>query len=216
MGEGAGFMAWFNVGFLGLLLAVGAARLVEMRLSRRHQRRLQALGFGREREPGFGLMVALHTGILVGAAVEVVVARRPLIGPLAVTALAAFLLANALRLWVIRTMADHWNVNVVDSLALGVVTSGPYRWVRHPNYVAVFVELLALPLIHTAYVTALGGAVLHVVVLRRRLALEDRVLLSNPAYRTAMAAKPRFVPRLGSVTPPVKTPASGPAPGPRA
>ncbi|HEY4186297.1 MAG TPA: isoprenylcysteine carboxylmethyltransferase family protein [Polyangia bacterium] len=187
-----GDVAWF----VGLLVAVGAGRLVEMKLSRRHQTRLRARGFTREREAGFPLMVMLHTGVLVGAAIEVLVARRPLIPALAWPALGAFLLANALRFWVIRSMADHWNVNVVNSLALGVVTSGPYRWVRHPNYVAVFVELLALPLVHTAFITALVGGALHVVVLGRRLALEDRMLLSDPAYRAAMAEKPRFLPRL--------------------
>jgi methyltransferase len=167
-----------------------------MRLSRQHQRHLQELGFPRERERGFALMVTLHTGVLVAAGVEVLVARRPLILALALPALIAFLLANALRWWVIRTMAAHWNVNVVNSLALGVVTDGPYRFVRHPNYVAVFVELLALPLVHTAWVTALGGAALHTFVLRRRLALEESVLDADPAYRAQMGGKPRFVPRL--------------------
>jgi len=182
--------------YLGLLVAVGAGRLLEMRLSRRHQRQLQAQGFAREHERGFALMVSLHTGVLLAAAVEVVWARRPLLVGLAVPALLAFLLANVLRWWVIRTMATHWNVNVVNSLALGVVTGGPYRFVRHPNYVAVFVELLALPLVHTAWVTALGATALHVLVLRRRLALEESVLDADPAYRSQMSFKPRFVPRL--------------------
>jgi len=185
--------------FVGLLGAVGLGRLVEMRVSRRHQKRLGALGFKRAPEPAFGLMVVLHAGVLGGAALEVVVARRPLLPWLALPALAAFVLANALRLWVIRTMAEHWNVNVVNSLALGVVTAGPYRWVRHPNYVAVFVELVALPLVHTAYVTALLGAALHLVVLGRRLAVEDGILLADPGYRAAMAGKPRFLPQLGEL-----------------
>jgi methyltransferase len=182
--------------YLILLGAVGLGRLLEMRLSRRHQRDLAALGFPREPERGFALMVSLHTGVLIAAAVEVVWARRPLIVGLAVPALLAFLLANVLRWWVIRTMAAHWNVNVVNSLALGVVTGGPYRFVRHPNYVAVFVELVALPLVHTAWVTALAATALHAIVLRRRLALEESVLDADPAYRAQMGGKPRFVPRL--------------------
>lgn len=184
--------------YLGLLLLVGVGRLLEMRLSRRHQRQLQELGFPRERERGFVFMVTLHTGVLVAAAVEVLWAQRPLISALAVPALVAFVLANVLRWWVIRTMAAHWNVNVVNSLALGVVTDGPYRFVRHPNYVAVFVELLALPLVHTAWVTALAGTALHAFVLRRRLALEESVLDADASYRAQMGSKPRFVPRLAS------------------
>jgi methyltransferase len=181
--------------FLALLGAVGVARLFEMRLSRRHQRALAASGARRAPEPGFALMVALHTGVLVASAVEVVALHRPFTLAVGVPALVAFALANALRAWVIATLGTHWNVQVVGSLDLGVVTTGPYRWIRHPNYVAVFVELLALPLIHGAWVTALVGAALHVFVLARRLAVEEPVLAADPHYRRLMGGKPRFVPR---------------------
>lgn len=180
--------------FWALLAAVGVGRLLEMRLSRRHQLALAARGFAREREPAFAAMVVLHTAILVGAAVEVVVAPRPVLALVAGPAAALFFLANVLRWWVIRTMAGHWNVQVVNALSLGVVTRGPFRWVRHPNYVAVFVELLALPLIHAAYVTAVVGAIAHVFVLARRISFEEQFLLSDPLYRESMGHKPRFFP----------------------
>jgi methyltransferase len=184
-----------EIAYFALLAAVGVGRVLEMRLSRRHQRALAARGARREPEPGFAAMVALHTGVLVASAVEVVTLHRPFSLSLGVPALAALLLANALRWWVIAALGPHWNVQVVGSLSLGVVTSGPYRFVRHPNYVAVFVELLALPLVHGAWITALAGAALHVPVLRRRLAVEEAVLDADAAYRAAMSAKPRFVPR---------------------
>jgi methyltransferase len=180
--------------YLGLLGAVGAWRLGEMRLSRAHQRALAAQGLGRARDPVFPFMVALHTGVLVGAAIEVMAAPRPFYTPLVVAALAVFAGANLLRLWVIRTMAAHWNVNIVSSLALGVVTAGPFRWVRHPNYVAVFAELLALPLVGGAYITAAAGAALHVLVLARRIADEERVLMADATYQRVMGGKPRFFP----------------------
>lgn len=183
-----------RLAFIALLAAVGAGRLLEMRLSRRHARTLEGRGFKREAEPAFVAMVALHTAVLVAAALEVLLADRRPPAALAVTALVLFLLSNLLRWWVIRTMADHWNVRVVNALALGVVTGGPFRWVRHPNYVAVFVELLTLPLIHGAYVTAAVGTVAHIVVLTRRIALEEGVLLQNATYRATMGPKPRFFP----------------------
>jgi methyltransferase len=180
--------------YLGLLGAVGAWRLGEMRLSRAHQRALAARGLGRAADPVFPFMVALHTGVLVGAAIEVMAAPRPFYIPLVVAALAVFAGANLLRLWVIRTMAAHWNVNIVSSLALGVITSGPFRWVRHPNYVAVFAELLALPLMGGAYITAVIGTALHVLVLARRIADEERVLMADATYQRVMGGKPRFFP----------------------
>ena len=79
-------------------------------------------------------------------------------------------------------------------MPLGVVTAGPYRFVRHPNYVAVFVELLALPLVHGAYLTAVAGTLLHLLILRRRVSLEESVLMADEGYRRAFADKPRFIP----------------------
>ncbi|HXE76383.1 MAG TPA: isoprenylcysteine carboxylmethyltransferase family protein [Candidatus Xenobia bacterium] len=184
-----------EVAYIALLAIVGLLRLVEIRISRRNQRFLASKGVAKIPEPQFRWMVIFHTGILVSAGLEVVLLHRPFIPLLALGTGALFLLANALRFWVIRTMAWHWNVEVMASTRLGVVTGGPYRWIRHPNYVGVFVELLALPLIHTAWLTALVGSALHVLILRRRIRVEESALLADPEYRAAMGSKPRFFPR---------------------
>jgi methyltransferase len=180
--------------YLALLLTVAALRLLELRVSRNHQQQMIARGAKKISDPKFRWMVLVHTAVLLGAALEVVFLKRPFIAWLAAPMLALFLAANAVRWWVIRTMGQHWNVQVVDSTQLGVVTSGPFRFVRHPNYAAVFVEMLALPLIHTAWITAAAGAVAHVGVLAQRLSAEERVLFANADYRAAMAGKPRFLP----------------------
>jgi methyltransferase len=182
--------------FLGLLLLVALLRLVELSISKRHQQEMLARGAAKVEEPKFRWMVALHAAVLLGAALEVVYFHRPFLPWLAGPMFAVFLAANAVRWWVIRTLGQHWNVQVMDSTRLGVVTSGPFRYVRHPNYAAVFAEMLALPLIHTAWVTAAAGAVGHVAVLARRIATEEQVLFANPDYRAKMAGKPRFLPRL--------------------
>ncbi len=187
-----------KIAYLALLLAVALGRLLEMRLSARHQRRLASRGVAKVAEPHFRWMVLLHGGVLVSAALEVLLLRRPLIPGLATAMALLFLLANGLRWWVIATMSEHWNVEVMASTRLGIVTHGPFRWIRHPNYLAVFLELLALPLIHTAWLTALWGSVAHLRILRLRIATEENVLLADPAYRTAMGTKPRFFPRIFS------------------
>jgi methyltransferase len=184
--------------YLALLGVVGAGRLFELRLSKLNQRRMAERGARRVEEPGYPWMVALHASLLLGAAAEVAFLERPLIPWLGAAASTAWVLANVMRWWVIRTLALHWNVQVVASTPLGIVTGGPYRWVRHPNYTAVFVEMLALPLIHTAWATAAIGTLFHVWVLAARVTLEERVLSADPAYRAAMGAKPRFLPRLRS------------------
>jgi methyltransferase len=182
--------------FLALLIAVALLRGIELVISRRHQQRLEAQGVSRASEPHYRWMVLLHAAVLIGAALEVLVLNRPLIPVLSIVMGTLVALANALRWWVIYTLGTHWNVQVMDSVSLGVITTGPFRLVRHPNYAAVFIEMAALPLVHTAWITALVGAAGHVWVLSRRLAVEEAVLLRSEDYRATMAHRPRFVPNL--------------------
>jgi methyltransferase len=184
------------IAFLGLLLAVGLLRIFELRVSQRHQQQMIARGAIKVTEPRFAWIVFVHTAVLIGAALEVVLLHRPFIPILSALMLFIFLSANAVRFWVVRTMGKHWNVQVMNSMGLGVVTSGPFRFVRHPNYAAVFLEMLSLPLVHTAWITALLGSVANAVTISQRIALEENVLFANPDYRAAMAGKPRFLPGL--------------------
>ena len=181
--------------YLALLGLVGLERLVELRISRRNQLKLEKLGVRKITEPYFRWMVFVHAGVLACAAAEVLLLHRLLIPSLAIAMAALFVFANALRWWVIRILAGHWNVEVMASSRVGVVTSGPYHWVRHPNYVAVVIELFSLPMIHTAWLTALAGTLANLEILRRRLRVEDGVLMADPSYRSTMGGKPRFVPK---------------------
>ena len=184
------------IAFLALLVAVAVLRLFELRVSRHHQEELIARGATKVNKPQFRWVVLVHTFVLIGAALEVVFLRRRFIPLLGAVMLALFLAANAVRLWVVLTMGQHWNVQVMDSTRLGVVTSGPFRFVRHPNYAAIFVEMFSLPLIHTAWITAVVGLVGYAGAISQRIAVEERVLFANPDYRSAMAGKPRFLPGL--------------------
>lgn len=183
---------WYTL----FLAAVGLGRLIELRISRRHQHALAGRGMVKIPEPHFRRMVLLHAGVLLASGLEVRLLRRPFRRTLALPAGAIVVLANALRWWVIRTMAGHWNVQVINSLELGVVADGPFRWIRHPNYAAVFLEMTAIPLLHGAWLTALIGALAHIKLLRRRIAIEEAVLLADPAYRAVMGPKPRFLPKV--------------------
>jgi methyltransferase len=182
--------------YLWLLVLVAIGRLAELRISRRNQRHLEKQGVRKIPEPHFRWMVSLHGVVIVCAGAEVLLFHRPLIPALAISMAVLFVLANLLRWWVIRTLAGHWNVEVMESSRVGVVSSGPYRWVRHPNYVAVVVEIFSLPMIHAAWITAIVGTLGDLEILRRRIKVEDGLLMSNPAYRLTMGGKPRFFPRM--------------------
>lgn len=180
--------------FLALITLTSITRLFEMNLSRRHRRTLFENGAAPTSDPGFLGMVLLHVGVLAGCLLEAVMLERS--APIWLALCAAFivLFASALRVWTIHSLGQHWNVRVVDSTSLGVVKSGPYRYIRHPNYVAVFLELAFLPLVQGAWLTALVGTGLHALVLRQRIHHEENVLMRSADYRKEMAQKPRFIP----------------------
>ena len=95
--------------------------------------------------------------------------------------LALLVAAHALRWWCITSLGPQWNTRVVVVPGLALVARGPYRWLRHPNYVAVVVEGVALPLVHSAWITAVVFTVLNAVLLRTRIRVEDRALAEAAA-----------------------------------
>ncbi len=163
--------------YLVLLGAVAAERLVELVVSARNARWSFARGGAEHGRGHFPAMVTLHTALLVGCAAETVLADRPFLPALGWPALVAALGSQVLRWWCIAALGPRWNTRVIIVPGLPLVSSGPYRWLRHPNYVAVVVEGLALPLVHTAWVTALVFTALNAVLLGWfRIPAEERAL----------------------------------------
>ena len=163
--------------YLVLLGAVAAERLAELVVSARNARWSFARGGAEHGRGHFPAMVTLHTALLVGCAVETVLADRPFLPALGWAALVAALASQVLRWWCIAALGPRWNTRVIIVPGLPLVSSGPYRWLRHPNYVAVVVEGLALPLVHTAWVTALVFTVLNAMLLGWfRIPAEERAL----------------------------------------
>jgi methyltransferase len=171
-----GSAGWYTL----LVVAVGAMRLVELSVARRNLRWARERG-GVETGAGhYPVMVALHTGLLVACVVEVEAAGRPFLPALGWPMLALLVAAHALRWWCIRTLGPQWNTRVVRVPGMPLVTTGPYRWLNHPNYVAVVSEGFALPLVHTAWITALAFTVLNALLLRVRLRVERAALHPMP------------------------------------
>ena len=180
--------------FAGLLLATGLMRLVEAVVSARRIRQRPAALVA---EPWlFPLMVLLHTGLVFGPLTEVVWLERPFVPQLATTALTVFGLATLVRIWTLRTIGKAWNVRVLRPEANEIVTSGPYAWIRHPNYLAVILEIAALPLFHTAWVSCLVLSAVNVLVLYQRVRVEEAELSELPAWRKTMADRARWIPGL--------------------
>ncbi|MGX4736655.1 isoprenylcysteine carboxyl methyltransferase family protein [Kitasatospora griseola] len=164
------------VAYTVLIALVAVERLAELLVARRNAAWSLARGgveYGRGHYPP---MVALHTGLLVGCLLEVRWAERPFLPDLGWPMLVLALAAQGLRWWCIGALGPRWNTRVIVVPGLPLVAGGPYRWLRHPNYLAVVVEGFALPLVHTAWVTALGFTVLNSLLLATRLRCEEAAL----------------------------------------
>ena len=173
--------------FTVLVALVALERLAELVVSTRNARWSLEQG-GRESGQGhYPVMVVLHTGLLAAMLVEAFVRRPDVPGVLAWSMLALVVAAQALRWWCIATLGRRWNTRVIVVPGLPLVSSGPYRFFSHPNYVAVVVEGVALPLVHASWMTALGFTVLNAVLLRTRIRVEDRAL--HEAFTPGGAAR---------------------------
>ncbi|MEE1801373.1 isoprenylcysteine carboxyl methyltransferase family protein [Streptomyces sp. JV176] len=165
-------MIWYTV----LVLAVGAERVAELAVARRNARWSLARGAVERGRGHYPPMVVLHTGLLLGCLAEVALADRPFTPVPGWTMLAVVVAAQALRWWCIRTLGPRWNTRVLVVPGLPLVTGGPYRLLRHPNYVAVVAEGVALPLVHGAWLTALVFTVLNAGLLTVRIRCENGAL----------------------------------------
>lgn len=142
----------------------------------------------------YPLMVAAHAGLCTLPLVEAAVRRRrPRAPALWVGVLAA---ATALRWWSIASLGPSWNVRAVVPDDLRPVSRGPYRFVRHPNYLAVALEFAALPLAGGAVWSAVGLSLLDALVLFDRIREEERLLMAVPGYEEAFRGKARLIPGL--------------------
>lgn len=180
--------------YLGFLALLGAERIVELLLSRRNAQQALHRG-GIEAGAGhLGLMKALHGGFLVACALEVLLARRPFLPPLGGSMLALALLAQLIRYWAVIALGERWNIRVIVMPGQPAITRGPYRWLRHPNYLAVALEGAAVPLIHTAWITAAVFTGINACLLRVRVRCEEALLAQHCRYRERLGHRQRFWP----------------------
>jgi methyltransferase len=181
--------------YLVLLALVAAQRLLEMRTSRRN---CAALGPGAQSPdpPGnWPAMVVFHALLLVLPALEVLWTQRVAPAPLFWAGLVALGAAQLLRFWALRTLGPMWNARGLIHPDQQIVSSGPYQYIKHPNYLAVLVELVAIPVIGGAW-RSLGLLLLpHLVILWRRIKGEEALLRETGSWSHDMAGKAAFYPK---------------------
>lgn len=162
--------------YIALIAAVAVQRVLELRLSARNGRASVAAGAVEVGSGHYPWMVALHTAFLISCPLEVWLLQRPVVPALAVIMAFLLLVATLIRYAAIRALGERWTTRAYSWPDRSRIRSGPYRVLRHPNYLAVRLEFLALPLLHTAWLTALVFSALNAWLLHVRTRAEEQGL----------------------------------------
>ncbi|MBS2031782.1 MAG: hypothetical protein JST54_28055 [Deltaproteobacteria bacterium] len=178
--------------YLAFLFALALERGFELALSHRNATRAFARGGVEVGRAHFRVMAPFHALFLVACGAETLLLHRRFPGALGWLALAGALGAQGLRYWAIAALGEQWNTRVIVVPGLPPVTRGPYRWVRHPNYDAVILEIACVPLIHGAWITALVFSLSNAALLVVRVRVEERAL--GESWARAFSHAPRFIP----------------------
>lgn len=184
-------MAGWYIAILGF---VAISRLSELVVSKRNRSKMQNKGAEPGRDPIFPLMVFVHVMPFWIIPLELILFDRPFVAALGYPALVLFILTQVMRIWTLSSLGKYWNAQVMVPEDLEPVTVGPYQYIRHPNYVVVILELLTIPLIHSAWISAIALTLGNGLVLYYRIRSEEALLFQSPKYKAAMGPKKRFIP----------------------
>jgi methyltransferase len=183
--------------YLILVAAVASERLIELWLSRGNGRRAFARGGLEYGRTHYCVMVAFHTAFLAACIAETLLFRRNFPGMIGWISVGALICAEVLRYSAIWSLGERWNTRIIVIPGEPVVTGGVYRLLRHPNYVAVAVELAALPMVRGCWMTAVVFSLGNLALMAIRIPAEEAAL--GDSYRQAFAGLPRFLPKADRV-----------------
>lgn len=167
--------------FLFVFIIVIIQRLVELAVARRNENWMRSQGAIEAGASHYKWMVLMHTAFFVSLLAEVLITGRPLpvYWPILLT---VFLLMQILRVWCLSSLGKFWNTKILILPGADVQKRGPYKWIRHPNYVIVTTELLVLPLLFGAYFTAILFFILNLWMLSVRIPAEEQALRELTNY----------------------------------
>lgn len=168
--------------------------LVEVRISARNSSRLLQKGAKEIAPQILPLMTVLYILMFLGSFLEYLFAARAISFLWTIGFGGLFLLAKALKFWAVSTLGPHWTMKVLILPENEVITTGPYRWIRHPNYLAVLMEIAGTVLLGKCYITFVTVFLSFLLVLFYRIRAEEDALLRYTNYGSQMAFKSRFLP----------------------
>lgn len=182
--------------FLSLVIGLAIQRLAEQWLSSKNVKELRKQGGYEVGRGHLRLMQVLHGSWFLAMLLEVFLLRRNFRPQLALVASALFLCGQALRYAAITALGPRWTVPVMILPGAPAVNKGVYRYLRHPNYLGVILELIAVPLIHSAFLTSLIFSILNAFLLTVRIRTEEKALTEQNDYEVLFQGQKRLIPKI--------------------
>jgi methyltransferase len=178
--------------YLFFLFVIGE-RIVELTIAKRNERILKAMGAKEFGIRHYRWIVIMHILFLLSFAAESL-SRGAELSPWWPLLFGLFIVVQGLRVWTLRSLGRFWNTKILVLPNAEVVAKGPYRWLRHPNYLVVVLEMWLIPVMFQAYWTALIFSITNAVMLSIRINVEEKALKSLTNYADQFDESPRFLP----------------------
>ncbi|MEK4147602.1 isoprenylcysteine carboxyl methyltransferase family protein [Robertmurraya sp. FSL W8-0741] len=176
-----------------LMIVLIMQRLTELVIARRNEKWMKKQGGIEVGQAHYPYLVMLHVLFILSFTVEVVVLQRS-IHPSWPFILVLFLLTQIGRGWVIYSLGRYWNTKIIVVPDVKLVKKGPYRFLKHPNYVIVAVEFIIIPLLYEAYITSVVFTLLNIWILSVRIPTEEQALQNLTEYGREFTKHNRFLP----------------------
>lgn len=170
-------------------------RLVELVIAKRNEKWMINHGGIEVGQAHYRLMVSIHVLFFLVLMLEVNLLRRET-SPIWPLLLTMFIATQIGRIWVIKSLGKYWNTKIIILPEGKVVKNGPYRFLKHPNYVIVTLELIIIPLMFQAFATAVLFTILNIFILSIRIPAEEKALLDLTEYGEAFHQQKRFIPTI--------------------
>lgn len=164
-------MSYFAAFYIFLIIQ----RISELFLAKRNERATRKEGAVEYDREGYKYIVLLHTGFIISLLAEKILLDREL-NSFSLLLFVIFILTQVLRYWALHSLGIYWNTRILVVPGLNLVKKGPYKYLKHPNYIAVITEIAVIPLIFSCYITSVVFTVLNAITLRRRINIEEKAL----------------------------------------
>lgn len=164
-------MSYFAAFYIFLIIQ----RISELFLAKRNERATRKEGAVEYDREGYKYIVLLHTGFIISLLAEKILLDREL-NSFSLLLFVIFILTQVLRYWALHSLGIYWNTRILVVPGLNLVKKGPYKYLKHPNYIAVITEIAVIPLIFSCYITSVVFTVLNAITLRRRIKIEEKAL----------------------------------------